>query len=132
MLTLSQFFFCSGLDASISFDIIHSLRRRAQRDNLSVVAALLQPTPEIYAQFDEIILLREGQVLYHGPRSALPGYLKSLGFEIPTAKSEAAAAKLSSAASTAITVEQTHSIDLNGQHLHHHDLDMADFRVHAS
>jgi ABC-type multidrug transport system ATPase subunit len=111
----------SGLDASVSFDIIHSLRRRAQRDNLVVVAALLQPTPEVYAQFDEIILLREGQVLYHGPRTELPRYLKSLGFEVPTTKTQAAAA--AKQADSAIQSQPT----MSGHQAHHHDLDMADF-----
>jgi ABC-type multidrug transport system ATPase subunit len=80
-----------GLDASVTFDIVHSLRRRAQQDNISVVIALLQPTPEVYALFDEVILLREGQVLYHGARTELPGYLRNLGFEVPEEKRQTAA-----------------------------------------
>ena len=80
----------TGLDAAVTFDIVHSLRRRAQLEQLAVVVALLQPTPEVYALFDEVILMREGQVVYHGPRDELPAYLTALGFEVPTTAAAAA------------------------------------------
>lgn len=79
----------TGLDAAVTFDIVHSLRRRAQLEQLAVVIALLQPTPEVYALFDEVILMREGQVVYHGPRDQLPAYLAALGFEVPAAPAPA-------------------------------------------
>jgi hypothetical protein len=50
---------------------MHSLRKRAQENKLSVVVSLLQPTPETFALFDEIILMREGRVV----RLALSLYL---------------------------------------------------------
>ena len=73
----------TGLDASVSFDIVHSLRKKAIANNLAVVIAMLQPTPEVFNQFDDIILLREGCVIFHGPKESLPGYLESLGFKLP-------------------------------------------------
>jgi hypothetical protein len=45
----------------------------------------VQPTPEIMALFDDIILLREGAEIYHGPIAFLPGYLRELGFLPPAA-----------------------------------------------
>lgn len=53
----------TGLDASVTFDICHSLRKRVTSTNMSVVIALLQPTPEVFALFDEIILMRDGYVV---------------------------------------------------------------------
>jgi hypothetical protein len=73
----------TGLDASVTYDIVHSFRKRAQADKMSVVMALLQPTPEVFALFDDIILMRDGRVIYHGPRTALPAYLTELGFHVP-------------------------------------------------
>jgi ABC-type multidrug transport system ATPase subunit len=55
------------LDAAVTFDICHSLRKQAVADNKSVVIALLQPTPEVYALFDSIILMREGQIVRSTP-----------------------------------------------------------------
>lgn len=38
-----------------------------------------QPTPEVYALYDNVLLLREGRVVFHGPRGALPAYLAGIG-----------------------------------------------------
>ena len=75
----------TGLDSSVTFDVIKSLRARAQRQGLAVVVALLQPTPETVALFDDVILLREGAVVYHGAREELPAYLRGQGFLLPAA-----------------------------------------------
>ena len=81
----------TGLDSSVTFDVMKSLRARAQRQGLAVVVALLQPTPETVALFDDVILLREGAVVYHGAREELPGYLRGLGFLLPAAAGTEAA-----------------------------------------
>ena len=75
----------TGLDSAVTFDVVKSLRSRAREQGLGVVMALLQPTPETVSLFDDVILLREGAVVYHGARDALPGYLRGLGFLLPTA-----------------------------------------------
>lgn len=73
----------TGLDASVTYDICASIRAWAQEMRGTVIVALLQPTPEVYNQFDDVLLMREGAVVYHGPREALPGYLSGLGFTPP-------------------------------------------------
>ena len=78
----------TGLDASVTFDICASIRAWAQELRGTVIIALLQPTPEVYNQFDDILLMREGTVVYHGPRVELPGYLTSLGFTPPSLDAE--------------------------------------------
>jgi ABC-type multidrug transport system ATPase subunit len=88
----------TGLDSSVTFDVMKSLRARAQRQGLAVVVALLQPTPETVAQFDDIILLREGAVVFHGAREELPGYLRSLGYLLPAAAGASASASAASGA----------------------------------
>ena len=90
----------TGLDSAVTFDIVKRLRERASNQGLAVVTSLLQPTPETFGLFDDVILMREGAVVYHGSRAALPEYLRSLGFAPPTAE-EAAAATMSSSASGA-------------------------------
>ncbi|OQR81559.1 ATP-binding Cassette (ABC) Superfamily, partial [Achlya hypogyna] len=49
----------------------------------TIVIALLQPSPEVYNLFDEILLLNEGHVMYHGPRAQALEYFESLGFKCP-------------------------------------------------
>lgn len=47
------------------------------------VAHTHQPTPEIYNLFDDVLLLREGCIVYHGPRQDLPSYMAGIGFGPP-------------------------------------------------
>ena len=75
----------TGLDSAVTLDIIRSLKARAIANGLTVVIAMLQPAPEVYACFDDVILLREGTTVYHGPRDELPKYLAGLGFRPPHA-----------------------------------------------
>ena len=43
----------------------------------------LKPTPETVALFDDIMILREGAMIYHGPLVELPSYLRGIGFMPP-------------------------------------------------
>jgi hypothetical protein len=40
-------------------------------------------TPHRPQLFDEVVLLREGRLVYHGGREGLPAYLRALGFRPP-------------------------------------------------
>jgi len=73
----------TGLDSAVTYDITASLRAWAKTTNGTVVIAMLQPTPEVYSLFDDVILLREGAVVYHGPRESVGPYLGGLGYRPP-------------------------------------------------
>lgn len=73
----------TGLDASVTFDICASIRVWAKEMKGTVIIALLQPTPEVYHQFDDAILLREGQVIFQGGKHIVHNYLKGFGFIPP-------------------------------------------------
>ncbi|CAN0467443.1 unnamed protein product, partial [Scytosiphon promiscuus] len=45
----------------------------------TVVVALLQPPPETYELFDNVLLMAEGKIIYHGPRKDVVPYFNSLG-----------------------------------------------------
>ena len=75
----------TGLDASVTFDICASIHAWAHEMNGTVVIALLQPTPEVYGTFDDVLLMREGSVVFHGRRTDVGGYLGGLGFAAPKA-----------------------------------------------
>ena len=75
----------TGLDSSTTFEVVSRLRERAVSTNAVVIVALLQPTPEVYSLFHDVMLQREGAIVYHGAREALPGYLRGLGFRPPRA-----------------------------------------------
>ena len=77
----------NGLDSATALDITVTLRRWARRTRGSVLAAMLQPTPEVYELFDNVLLLKEGRVIYFGPRPAVPVYLKKqFGIKVPSTR----------------------------------------------
>ncbi|RLN37246.1 hypothetical protein BBJ28_00016764, partial [Nothophytophthora sp. Chile5] len=57
----------TGLDSAAAFDIVAAQRSMAKHLHKTVVISLLQPSPEIFSLFDDVLLLNEGRVLYHGP-----------------------------------------------------------------
>ncbi|KAI9913262.1 hypothetical protein PsorP6_005841 [Peronosclerospora sorghi] len=73
----------TGLDSSTAFDVIHSQRLQARQQRQTVVMSLQQPSAEILALFDDILLLAEGEVLYHGPRAYIEAYFEALGLVCP-------------------------------------------------
>uniref|UniRef100_H3H5M8 ABC transporter domain-containing protein n=1 Tax=Phytophthora ramorum TaxID=164328 RepID=H3H5M8_PHYRM len=73
----------TGLDSAATFDIIKTQRSVARKLHKTVVIALLQPSPEVFALFDDVMVLNEGEVMYHGPCNRVQGYFEELGFSCP-------------------------------------------------
>ncbi|KAJ6833048.1 ABC transporter G family member 39-like [Iris pallida] len=76
----------TGLDSSTTFQIVNSLRQSVHILGTTALIALLQPAPETYDLFDDIILLSEGQIVYQGPREDVLGFFESMGFKCPERK----------------------------------------------
>ncbi|KAH7472627.1 ABC transporter G family member 37 [Phytophthora ramorum] len=73
----------TGLDSAATFDIIKALRTWCKTLGGSVIVALLQPTPEVVEQFDDILMVNEGHMVYHGPRTDILEYFEERGFVCP-------------------------------------------------
>ncbi|GAB9464973.1 Atp-binding protein [Globisporangium polare] len=73
----------TGLDSAAAFDIISTQRSIAEKFRKTVVIALLQPSPEIFSLFDDVMILNEGEVMYHGPCDSVVEYFQQLGFVCP-------------------------------------------------
>ncbi|BAH94510.1 Os09g0332360 [Oryza sativa Japonica Group] len=71
----------NGLDSSTTFQIVNTIQQTIHVLGGTAVIALLQPAPETYELFDDIILLSDGQVVYSGPRDHVLEFFKSLGFK---------------------------------------------------
>lgn len=76
----------TGLDSSTTFQIVNSLHQSIHILGGTALIALLQPAPETYDLFDDIILLAEGQIVYQGPREQVLGFFRSMGFSCPERK----------------------------------------------
>ncbi|TMW61661.1 hypothetical protein Poli38472_010724 [Pythium oligandrum] len=73
----------TGLDSAATYDIIKTQRSVAKNLRKTVVIALLQPSPEVFALFDDVIILNDGDVMYHGPVVKAVDYFRDLGFVCP-------------------------------------------------
>ncbi|XP_010249928.1 PREDICTED: ABC transporter G family member 39-like [Nelumbo nucifera] len=76
----------TGLDSSTTFQIVNSLKQSTHILGGTTLIALLQPAPETYDLFDDIILLSEGQIVYQGPRENVLEFFESMGFKCPERK----------------------------------------------
>eukprot|EP01018_Ginkgo_biloba_P004061 Gb_34646 [translate_table: standard] len=76
----------TGLDSSTTFQIIKYLRQSVRALDGTTVVSLLQPAPETYELFDDVILLSEGQIVYQGPCEHVLEFFESLGFRCPERK----------------------------------------------
>ncbi|KAK2651448.1 hypothetical protein Ddye_011304 [Dipteronia dyeriana] len=79
----------TGLDSSTTFQIVNSLRQYVHILNGTALISLLQPAPETYDLFDDIILLSDGQVVYQGPREQVLDFFEYMGFKCPERKGAA-------------------------------------------
>ncbi|XP_019100821.1 PREDICTED: ABC transporter G family member 31 [Camelina sativa] len=76
----------TGLDSSTTFQIVKCIRNFVHLMDATVLMALLQPAPETFDLFDDLILLSEGYMVYQGPRQDVVGFFESLGFRLPPRK----------------------------------------------
>jgi len=73
----------TGLDSASTYDICRRLCGVSRNLEFTAVFALLQPTPETYELFDEIMILAAGHVVFHGKREDVLPYFESIGFRCP-------------------------------------------------
>ncbi|XP_051146777.1 pleiotropic drug resistance protein 3-like [Andrographis paniculata] len=76
----------NGLDSSTTYQIISCLQQMAHITDFTILVSLLQPAPETFDLFDEIILMGEGKVVYHGPRCDVLEFFRICGFNCPERK----------------------------------------------
>ncbi|KAF3614076.1 ABC transporter G family member 39 [Capsicum annuum] len=76
----------TGLDSSTTFQIVKFMRQMVHIMDVTMIISLLQPAPETYHLFDDIILLSEGKVVYQGPRENVLEFFESVGFKCPERK----------------------------------------------
>lgn len=76
----------TGLDSSTTFQIVKFMRQITHIMDVTMIISLLQPAPETFELFDDIILLSNGQIVYQGPRENVLEYFEHMGFKCPERK----------------------------------------------
>ncbi|KAK5783684.1 hypothetical protein PVK06_038197 [Gossypium arboreum] len=76
----------TGLDSSTTFQIVTCLQQLTHITEATLLVSLLQPAPETFDLFDDIILMAEGKIVYQGPRSSVQEFFEHCGFRCPERK----------------------------------------------
>ncbi|XP_074576204.1 ABC transporter G family member 31-like [Curcuma longa] len=76
----------TGLDSSTTFQIVKCMLNFVHQMEATVLVSLLQPAPETFELFDDLILLSEGHIIYQGPIEKSLEFFQTIGFTIPSRK----------------------------------------------
>lgn len=79
----------TGLDSQTTFEITQAFKIFTKSLGITVVLSLLQPPPETFALFDDVVLLNSGSVAYHGPTEGILDHFKSISLVPPDRKDTA-------------------------------------------
>ena len=79
----------TGLDSSTTFQIVTCLQQLAHITDATALISLLQPAPETFGLFDDLILMAEGKIVYDGPCNQALQFFEECGFKCPERKSVA-------------------------------------------
>lgn len=63
----------SGLDSTSSFSVCQTLKKLASSGECTVIATIHQPQAKIFHMFDDLILLKSGNIVYYGPTDEVQG-----------------------------------------------------------
>jgi ABC-type multidrug transport system ATPase subunit len=72
----------SGLDSISALQVMNVLKKIACA-GCSVMFTIHQPLSEVFASFDNLILLHQGVVMYQGPVSECPEYFANHNYPVP-------------------------------------------------
>ncbi|KAJ0980005.1 hypothetical protein J5N97_015479 [Dioscorea zingiberensis] len=76
----------TGLDSSTTFQVVSCIQQMVHITKVTALVSLLQPAPETFNLFDDIIMMAEGRVIYHGPCNLILDFFEDCGFKCPERK----------------------------------------------
>ncbi|KAI3899026.1 hypothetical protein MKW92_017748 [Papaver armeniacum] len=76
----------TGLDSSTTFQITKFMKQMVHEVDATMIISLLQPAPETFELFDDIVLISGGEIIYQGPRENVLEFFESMGFKCPERK----------------------------------------------
>jgi len=73
----------TGLDSKTSENVVSLLHDLANKGGRTIVCTIHQPSSQIFTQFDDLLLLVRGNIIYQGPTASAIDYFASIGFPCP-------------------------------------------------
>ncbi|KAG8049909.1 hypothetical protein GUJ93_ZPchr0009g1953 [Zizania palustris] len=74
----------SGLDSAASYHIVNRITRMARREGMTVVAAVHQPSTEVFGLFHGLCLLAYGKTIFFGAAADTSQFFSVSGFPCPS------------------------------------------------
>ncbi|TVU51300.1 hypothetical protein EJB05_02711, partial [Eragrostis curvula] len=74
----------SGLDSAASFHVVSRIARLARREGMTVLAAVHQPSTEVFDLFHGLCLLAYGRTIFFGPAAETNRFFTAAGFPCPS------------------------------------------------
>ncbi|KAG1677139.1 hypothetical protein FOA52_000945 [Chlamydomonas sp. UWO 241] len=76
----------TGLDSATLFSVIRSVKSVTHGFKYTTMISLLQPPPEVFWEFDDLMLMADGKIAWHGPVGDVIDFFSGLGFLCPVRK----------------------------------------------
>jgi ABC-type multidrug transport system ATPase subunit/ABC-type multidrug transport system permease subunit len=74
----------SGLDSTSAVALIHILNTLAHSEGKTIITSIHQPSSAVFASFNKLMLLADGNVVYYGTPQASLTYAANLKFACPS------------------------------------------------
>jgi len=72
----------SGLDSNAALNVVRSLKKLGTTGR-NVIASIHQPGSAIFAEFDNVVVLAEGRLMYFGPATNCMHHFNQIGYSCP-------------------------------------------------
>lgn len=73
----------SGLDSTTALSVCQALKNLSDIGECTVVCTIHQPQPKIFSLFDNLILMKQGNIVYQGAAKKATNFLLQLGMPLP-------------------------------------------------
>lgn len=73
----------SGLDSTTALNVVTALKKLTDAGICTVVCTIHQPQKKIFDQFDNLLLMKQGTIVYQGSCQKSIQFLESIGYPCP-------------------------------------------------
>ena len=73
----------TGLDSNTAYEVMKLISDIKNKDKMTVISVLHQPSNEILNLFDKVIILCDGMIVFDGDPKTINKRIKRLGFQMP-------------------------------------------------
>lgn len=73
----------SGLDSTTAYSVCRALKNLSESGECTVVCTIHQPQPKIFFLFDNLILMKQGNIVYQGNLMKVVSYLEGIDKQCP-------------------------------------------------